>query len=100
MNFPIVVSSRKPSTHWRGGSGWPRGHPGARDPPQPGADRALAVARDFGQIDAPAGSSIAVTAVMLRVVAADIMVFAGVDASEADAALRAGQADIEGPRPP
>jgi len=74
--------------------------PGDRDTRQTAADRALAVARDFGQIDAPAGSSIAVTAVMLRVVAADIMVFAGVDASEADAAIREGQAEFEVPSPP
>ena len=74
--------------------------PGDRDTRQTAADRALAVARDFGQIDAPAGSSIAVTAVMLRIVAADIMVFAGVDASEADAAIRKGQAEFEVPNPP
>jgi hypothetical protein len=74
--------------------------PGDRDTRQTAADRALAVARDFGQIDAPAGSSIAVTAVMLRIVAADIMVFAGVDASAADAAIRKGQAEFEVPNPP
>jgi fusaric acid resistance family protein len=74
--------------------------PGDRNTRQTAADRALAVARDFGQIDTPAGSRIAVTTAMLRVVAGDIMVFAGVDASEADAAIRNGRAEFQVPIPP
>ena len=73
---------------------------GERDKRQSAANRALAVAREFSRIDSPADSDAAVAAAMLRIVAADVMVFAGVDASEAQAAIREGRGEFEVPRPP
>jgi uncharacterized membrane protein YgaE (UPF0421/DUF939 family) len=73
---------------------------GDRDARQTAADRALAVARHAAAIDAPADSSTAVAAAMLRLAAADVMIFAGVDASQAAAAIRAGAGTYEVPSPP
>ena len=74
--------------------------PGDHDARQGAADRALAVARPLATIDAPAGSSTAIAAAMLRIAAADVMIFAGVDASQVAAAIRNDTGALEVPRPP
>lgn len=73
---------------------------GDRDTRQTAADRALVVARQSAAIDGSAGSSTAVAAAILRIVAADVMVFAGVDPSQAAGAIREGTGRFEVPIPP
>jgi len=74
--------------------------PGERSARQSAADRALALAHPLATIDAPAGSSTATAAAMLRIVAADVMVYAGVDSALAVAAIREGTGSFEVPAPP
>jgi hypothetical protein len=74
--------------------------PGDRGTRQSAADRALALARPLATINVPAGSSTAVATAMLRIAAADVMVFAGVDSALAAAAIREGAGSFEVPTPP
>jgi hypothetical protein len=76
---------------------------GDRNARQTASDRALAVARHaaaIAAIAAPAGSSTAIAAAMLRLVAVDIMIFVGVDASQAVGAIRVATGALEVPSPP
>jgi hypothetical protein len=74
--------------------------PGDRGTRQGAADRALEVARGVGDGDAEGGSLSAAAAFSVRAVAADIMVFAGVDTDEVEAAVREGARELEVPDPP
>jgi hypothetical protein len=74
--------------------------PGDRSTRQQAADRALEVARRLTK-DAPASEPEAVAAIVaLRTVASDLMVFAGVDPEQADAAVREGTGEFRVPAPP
>jgi hypothetical protein len=74
--------------------------PGDRSTRQQAADRALEVARRLTK-DAPASEPEAIAAIVaLRTVAGDLMAFAGVDAEEADAAVREGTGEFRVPAPP
>lgn len=74
--------------------------PGDRSTRQEAADRALDVARRLAT-GAPLSQPEAVAAmVALRTVASDLMVFAGVDAEEAEAAVREGTGEFRVPDPP
>ncbi len=74
--------------------------PGDRRTRQAATDRALLVARPLATISAPAGSSTAVAASMLRQAATDIMVFSGADAAQAVAAVREVTRTLRVPAPP
>ena len=69
---------------------------------QRAADRALEVTRGVAGSDVPPDSNLAFAIVALRLVATDLMVFAGVDPSEAIEAVRAGitEAHVTAPPPP
>src|SRR5690606_539847 len=69
--------------------------PGDRDRRQRAAERALAIARARLTIDAPPDSATALAGAMVRIVAKDVMIFAGVDAEQATAAIRADRDDVE-----
>jgi hypothetical protein len=75
-------------------------HPGERSTRQEAADRALEVARRLGAEDLPTEPEGVAAIVALRTVASDLMVFAGVDADQADAAVREGTGELEVPAPP
>jgi uncharacterized membrane protein YgaE (UPF0421/DUF939 family) len=74
--------------------------PGDRATRQRAADRALTVAR--GLRDARPGDGLlsAAGAFSVRMVAADIMIFAGVDPDEVEAAVREGARELDVPAPP
>jgi uncharacterized membrane protein YgaE (UPF0421/DUF939 family) len=74
--------------------------PADRDPRQRAADRSLEVARSLASSDPPPGSSAAFANSMLRIVATDVMVFAGIDPAAAAEAVQKGSADFEVPPPP
>jgi uncharacterized membrane protein YgaE (UPF0421/DUF939 family) len=61
---------------------------GDRESRQRVADRALAAANALSGVDAPAGSTLAAAITCLRMVATDVMVFAGVDLDVAVEAVR------------
>ena len=74
--------------------------PGDRGTRQSAADRALTVARRLGDGD-PGGDSLsAAVTFSVRMVAADIMVFAGVDADEVEAAVQERARELDVPHPP
>ncbi|MDQ3859777.1 MAG: FUSC family protein [Actinomycetota bacterium] len=63
---------------------------GDRETRQRAADRALEVANTVSGADAPAGSTLALAVTGVRLVAADLMVFAGVNLDDAVEAVREG----------
>lgn len=74
--------------------------PGDRETRQRAADGALALARSLAPEDPPPARATALALSMLRIVATDVMVFAGVDPARAEEAVREGDADFEVPPPP
>lgn len=77
--------------------------PGDRDVRQRAADRALEVSRSLGDPaapDDPADPAVAVVHAVLRIVATDVMVFAGADPAQAAAATRAATGELRVPDPP
>lgn len=76
------------------------GNPGDRETRQTAADIALLVARPRADAETPSDARSALADAVLRIVATDIMVFAGVDASEADAAIRLREGEVRVPTPP
>ena len=76
------------------------GEPGDRAARQRLADRALAVARRLTVEDGRARATLAAPVTVGRVVAVDVMAFAGVDEGEAIAAVREEARRLEVPTPP
>jgi hypothetical protein len=74
--------------------------PGDRATRQEAADRALEVARRLATGDTPSEPEAVAAIVALRTVASDLMIFAGVDAEQADAAVREGTGEFRVPAPP
>jgi Fusaric acid resistance protein-like len=74
--------------------------PGDRATRQRAADRALKVTRGLRGADPGEGLLSAAVSFSVRMVAADLMVFAGVDADEVEAAVREGAHELEVPDPP
>jgi hypothetical protein len=74
--------------------------PGDRDVRQRAADRALEVSRALSAGEGPAAPAVAVVHALLRIVATDVMVFAGADPAEAAAAVRAAAGELRVPDPP
>jgi hypothetical protein len=74
--------------------------PGDRDARQAAADRALAVARQIVSAGEPAEMEAVAAVVALRMVATDLMIFAGVEPEHAQAAMREGTGEFEVPAPP
>ena len=68
--------------------------PGDRSSRQAAADRALEVARRLAGADTPSDADAVAASVALRTTAGDLMVFAGVDAEQADAAVREGTGEF------
>src|SRR4051794_25089112 len=91
-----------------------RGTPGSAPPPprQPierrgwapprgeAADRALEMARQLATGERPSEPEPVAAIVALRTAASDLMIFAGVDADQAEAAVREGTGEFEVPAPP
>ena len=73
--------------------------PGDRDIRQRAADRALEASRDLAAGGAPSDPAVAVVHAVLRIVATDVMVFAGADAAQAAAAMLAA-GELRVPDPP
>lgn len=76
------------------------GDVGDREARQRAADGALELARDFSDIDLDADPTMVAAVAAARMVAADVMTFAGVAADEAVAAVREGTGTFEVPSPP
>jgi fusaric acid resistance family protein len=76
------------------------GDPGDRATRQQAADRALDVARRLVTGHMPSEPEAIAATVAVRTVASDLMVFAGVDADVADAAVREGTGEFRVPAPP
>jgi len=76
------------------------GSPGDRSTRQEAADRALEVARRLATGDSPSEAEAVAAIVAMRTVASDVMVFAGVDVEQADAAVREGTGEFRVPAPP
>src|SRR4051794_12517399 len=76
------------------------GTPGDRSARQQAADRALEVARRLAAGEPPSEPDAIAALVGLRTVATDLMVFAGVDAEQAEAAVREGTGEFRVPAPP
>jgi hypothetical protein len=76
------------------------GEPGDRSARQQAADRALEVARRIAGADKPSAPDAVAAMVAVQTVAGDLMVFAGVDAEQADAAVREGTGEFRVPAPP
>jgi hypothetical protein len=74
--------------------------PGDRSTRQQAADRALDVARRLATGATPSESEAVAALVGLRTVVTDLMVFAGVEPEQADAAVRAGTGEFRVPAPP
>jgi hypothetical protein len=74
--------------------------PGDRATRQSAADRALAVARRFPDGDAAADAPLAAAGLAVRMVAADLMTFAGVEPGRAVDAVQEGTGELEVPTPP
>jgi hypothetical protein len=70
------------------------GAPGDRPTRQQAADRALDVARRLAVGGTPAEPQAVAALVALQTVVTDLMVFAGVDAGEAEAAVREGTGEF------
>jgi hypothetical protein len=73
--------------------------PGDQGVRQHAADRCLKVARGLADADTGSGSLSAAAIFSVRMVAADIMVFAGVDADQVEGAVRDGAHELEVPDP-
>ena len=76
------------------------GDPGDRATRQRAADHAFDLACRVAGHDAPSGSPRAAAIVMVRIVATDVMVFAGVDPAQAADAVREGTGELRVPDPP
>jgi hypothetical protein len=76
------------------------GNPGDRDARQEAADRALAVVARAAENEMPRDAQAVAAMVALRTVASDLMVFAGVEPGDADAAVREGTGPLRVPAPP
>ena len=74
--------------------------PGDRATRQEAADRALELARRLATGDTLSEAEAVAAIVALRTVASDLMIFAGVDAEQADAAVREGTGEFRVPAPP
>ena len=75
-------------------------NPGDQATRQDAADRALAVARPHANSDDRGESFLSLAILAVRMVAADIMLFAGVESDEVVEAVREGTGELEVPRPP
>jgi uncharacterized membrane protein YgaE (UPF0421/DUF939 family) len=75
-------------------------NPGDRATRQRAADRALDVAHRLADQDTQSGSRSAAATMAGRMVATDIMLFAGIDPDQADDAMREGTGELEVPAPP
>jgi hypothetical protein len=75
------------------------GDPGDRSIRQKAADGALEVARRIAAGPMPSDAEAVAAIVALGTVASDLMVFAGVDAAQADAAVREGTGEFRVPSP-
>jgi hypothetical protein len=73
--------------------------PGDRSTRQAAADRALAIARGLTRADEPSAAEAVAAVVALRTAATDLMIFAGVDPGDAQAAVREGTGELEVPAP-
>jgi hypothetical protein len=73
---------------------------GDRETRQRATDRALEIANATSGADAPAGSTLGVAITSVRIVAADVMVFAGIDLDDAVRAVREGILDQRVAAPP
>jgi CRP-like cAMP-binding protein len=73
---------------------------GDRSARQAAADGALAVARRLGEAGAPKDPAFAAVVLAVEMVTVDVMVVAGVDAEEAQEAVRQGAGDFRVPAPP
>jgi hypothetical protein len=67
---------------------------------QAAADRALGVARRLAGIEEPGESYLSAAILAARMVAVDIMVFAGVDSEDIVEAVREGTGELAVPAPP
>ena len=76
------------------------GTPGERSSRQNAADKALDVARRLNSGDMPTDAEPVAAIVALRTTATDLMVFAGVEAEQADAAVREGTGEFRVAAPP
>lgn len=76
------------------------GAPGDRGVRQRAADAALAASRPLESGDEQPDASVVVVLAVLRIVAKDVMLFAGLTDGQAAAAFRAGEARREVPPPP
>jgi hypothetical protein len=76
------------------------GEPGDRSRRQDAADRALAVARQLAGGATLSEPDAVAAIVALRTVAGDVMIFAGVEAEQAEAAIREGTGEFRVPAPP
>ena len=76
------------------------GTPGDRSSRQKAADQALDVARRLNTGDVPTDAEGTAAIVALRTAATDLMIFAGVEADKADAAVREGTGEFSVPAPP
>jgi Fusaric acid resistance protein-like len=76
------------------------GEPGDRSTRQEAADRALEVARQLATGETPSEPEAVAAIVALRRAASDLMIFAGVEADAADAAVREGTGEFRVPTPP
>jgi uncharacterized membrane protein YccC len=74
--------------------------PGDRATRQGAADRALQVTREHEGSNTSLDASMTAALVAVRIVAVDIMVFAGIDPKEAVAAVRHGKGELDLPTPP
>jgi hypothetical protein len=74
--------------------------PGDRATRQSAADRALAVARRFTDGDAEADAPLAAAGLAVRMVASDLMTFAGVEPRRAVEAVNEDTGELEVPTPP
>jgi hypothetical protein len=76
------------------------GDPADRATRQRAADHALDLARHAAGHDAPSQSPYAVAIIFVRIVAADVMVFAGIDPAQAADVVREGTGEVSVPDPP
>ena len=74
--------------------------PGDRSTRQEAADQTLEIARRLATGEPPTEPEAVAAIVALRTVAADLMIFAGVDAEQAHAAVREGTGEFRVPAPP
>lgn len=74
--------------------------PGDQATRQSAVDHALDIARDLTGRDIPKGSPLAAAVMAVQMVTTDVMVFAGVDAEEAGAAVQEGTGEFRVPAPP